>query len=255
MPKIATNNTSFGEYGSEDQIKFKYDVYVSTDGTFSTKLPAEIVERLESCGIPVKTNRLGNKGYVEATSMEELVKAVNSYDAEYLSKEEVGRETVIQYKLTTNANYWKDSKGDIHPNGAFHHTNESSYKSPDNPNDGRGWKFGTNGRNGSGFGVNLDVRIVCKIHSLFKSGRKEVKVISGTFDKEKEPSLFWLNGLNELSSDSFKYSVSEIPATEENAEFFVSMVMALISMNEKIAQFTTPEAILALVENKQKLLS
>lgn len=253
MPKVTTSNARFGEYGSPDQISFKYDVYVTTSGIFSTKLPPEVVGKLEACGIPVATNKLGNKGYIEGRTIDELSAKIHAYDTEYQSKELVSTEIVIQYILWTDGQYWKDSKGLVYLNGDRGQTGEDWERPKDNPTDQRGFRSGLSGRNGNGFGLSLKVRVIEKARYEYKSGRKQTKTSRPTFSKEDTPALYWLNGYT-FSEDVFKYDPKEVPATEENAEFFVYLIKALIALNEKVADFVDPKAILALVESKQKLL-
>ena len=62
MAKLNTANFSFDGI-VKDELKFKTDIYVLKEGSFTTTIPNEISELIKNSGIRLSHNQLGNLGY------------------------------------------------------------------------------------------------------------------------------------------------------------------------------------------------
>lgn len=241
MGRLKTEHLAM-DGATRGEVNVKYEVYVDTEGFFTTTLPEEFVAKLEAAQIPTEVNRARNKGYVYGRTLTELNARVKDIAVELVSRKLVEEKIVISYQLGTACNYNVTDDGEIYPNGMH----------------GKGgtWVEGTKkpfSMDLLPFGLQVYVRPYLKKTFVYKSGTTKVEY-SNIKESENQPNLNWLNDLIRIGKVE-NTKLHEIDYTENVAGVFVDIVKALFRMNEKIKDFTTPEAISKIAENKTKLLS
>lgn len=116
--KVTTLN--FIHRGNE-KIDFSYDVNVTKDGKFTTTLSKEVVSIIESYGVTLNQNRVGNHGYFSSDTLEGLIDNIRNTVEEAVSCEIVGTEDVIMYQILICASYCKNGADEtdtnLYPNG------------------------------------------------------------------------------------------------------------------------------------------
>ena len=99
------------------KIDFETPVNVTKEGVFTTTLPTNAVEQIQKYGLVLRNNRIGNPGYFEAKTLDELKASIKATCNEALSRELVEEKLVIKYEICTKCNYLVDDNGDFVPNG------------------------------------------------------------------------------------------------------------------------------------------
>lgn len=258
MAKLCTETISFeAERGSpEGAIRFKFEIYVTQSGEFTTTLPKEVVDKMEEAQIYLSTNRNGTKGFLSSDTKDGLIKKVSGLAKEYVSRELISEKLVIQYSIETQMSYQLSSDGRVCPNG--------------NIGGGTGWRGGTSECNGtypSPFGLRVYVGVFTKSEWRYKSG-----VIKLSYEghwggnsikqtREEAPNLHWIANLTAISSSNRGFGahsmkISEMDYTEQNAGFFVDLVSALCLLNEKILPIIKEkETLVNFINSNKKLLN
>lgn len=239
-----------GDHGNENlALRFKIDINVAMDGSFTTTIPEDIAKTLIDAGIDLSTNhrRNGRMGFFEAGSLRELIAAVTEKAKNYVSRKLIEEKIIIQYVVQTTCSYMKEN-GQFIPNGGMRKARDDNYK----------WLGGTvesTVQYPAAYGFNIWTNPCYKRTFQYASGKTKVfyeRLERGMDDK---PMLEWLNGIVAGEQPRQTRDKSEIDYTEDTAEFFVNMYKAIFAINEKVKGMVTPEAIKKLVDNKQKLLS
>ena len=250
MAKVGTEKiTIFGKEPYKYLLKF--DVNVNKDGTFVTTLPIAFVEMLELANIQTSVNQLGNAGYFTDKTYAGLISKVSSICKEYESRELVSETTVIKYVIQTTCMYCLDINGNIVPNASGEWT-----KCPERQQDD--WKEGTETQHAgkhNPFGLMVYAKPVFKRTYKYKSGKtkEEYKDYSAFSGGDGDAYYIrWLAAISSISPPNGK--IMEIEYTEDIAKFFVDLLKGICAINEKIKDFTSPEAIKQIAENKQKFL-
>lgn len=258
MAKLCTETISFeAERGSpEGAIRFKFDIYVTQSGEFTTTLPKEVVDKIEDAQIHLSTNRNGTKGFLSSETKDGLIKKVSDLAKEYVSRELISEKLVIQYSIETQMSYQLSPDGKVCPNGII--------------GGGTGWRGGvleSNATYPSPFGLRVYVGIFTKSEWRYKSG-----VVKSNYEghwgssgikqtREEAPNLHWIANLTAISSSSrgfgsSKMAISEMDYTEQNAGFFVDLVSALCLLNEKILPIIKEkETLINFINSSKKLLN
>lgn len=252
MAKIGTELFFIHNEERSDKLTFRHDISVSKDGTFSTMLPKDIIEKLKSVKINVHRNRLSNEGYLSSNTLEGLKKEVNEVCSQYFKSQVIEKKIVIIYSITTLCSYGM-SGNDFIPNLSSEFNPTSQWK------DGTAKLYATNR---SPFGILVAVEIVERRTISYPNGNtayvdhsaRESGLIR---EKEKEDyNLKWLNGINSMSFNRGWYGIkeSEIDYSPEATSFFVNLITSIFRLNEKIMPFLDSDGIKKLIEGNHKLL-
>jgi len=223
MPKITDNHCE------TEKITFKYSINVDKEGLFSTTLPKEIVEKLESAQIRLNTNRLNNKGYFCDVTLEGLRKKIKEVVEQYSKREMVEEKIVLRYSIDTFCSYCKTKKGLIVPNG--------NWEAEANKKEGYHWLEGTLNKKHStkndpfGFSVYVEPRLLRRWRFPNGDIKEESEGLEGDMI-EKNSTLDWLDSL--CSMDDDYREVKCIDYTEETGLFFKNMIIYICEMNEKL---------------------
>ena len=221
-----------------DRLDFSYEISVDKEGYFTTMIPKDVVEKLESVGIHVSANRLRNKGYYAVSTLDGLIEAVKK-DADKYSKEKIiDRTIVLLYKIDTLCSYWKTKAGDFVPNG---------YWDPKSDDKDKGyWEDGTEDRNScnvgpSGFLIYVEPQI--RIISEFPDGTKHNTYENlKEADYEEKSTLHWLESICAMAPDtSGGRDVKEIEYTEEVGLFFKNALMFIFQLDARFKKFINKE--------------
>ena len=260
MAKIGTEDFFLkgesSQYSQADRestpvIRFKYSIDVSKGGVFSTMLPEDIVSLFESSNIKVSTNNAGRKGYVSSTTLEGLKSELKKLCGECLSRELVSEGLVIKYGIKTQAAYCISHDGEIVPNAGRDWLKGERTADHD-------WKNGTETQHATSplpFGMMVYVRPFRKQVFKYKSGAIKEEIIAyhqNSADADVRPNLHWISSICSISPTGLR--IQEIPYTEDVAGVFVNMIKSICSVNEKVKDFISPEAILQIANNNQRLL-
>ncbi|RYC70759.1 hypothetical protein [Spirosoma sordidisoli] len=248
MPKVSTERI-VRDKGQDTEFIFQYDVNVTKDGVFSTTLPSDVASRLELAGISLAQNRLGNKGYIESKTFDELIKRVRDIVDLYFSKELISEKIIIRYAIRTTCAYVLDKDGNIAPNGTY------------SPLGGAGWINGTVPQHASSpmpYGILAYCKPFVRRDYLYKNGKIKTEFVSNidwrTDDLlESGVALKWLNDLCSICPPD-NAPVQEIDYTEPVAAFFVQLIKSLCAINEKIKDFLDPVSIKTIAESNGRLL-
>lgn len=237
---------SFIHRGKEE-IRFTYEVNVSKDGRFSTTLPKEAVSKIESYGVTMDANRVGNRGYFSSDTMEGLDREIREAVEEAVSCELVSTEDVIKYQIMICAAYCRngadETDTELYPNGKELNGN---YK----------WMGGnvlSNGLDRKPTSFSVYVKPVTIKRYRYKSGKERTEETG--IDESKYPkgsAIIFLNSLVCIYPDR-RIAVNELPCTEENAEFFKKAIMSIWKLNEALGKILK-EDMLEVAIKTQKLL-
>ncbi len=93
MAKVTDLRINISENG--EKIQFETPVNVTKEGIFTTTIPRNAVDEIEKYGVTLRTNRLGNPGYFEAKTLDELTMSVKKVCREALSRELVEDKIII----------------------------------------------------------------------------------------------------------------------------------------------------------------
>lgn len=255
MAKLKTERIIIKDDTNETALDFNIDINVAQDGEFTTTIPKSIVEKLKEANIDLGTNgrRNGREGFFSERTLSELVAHVKKTCTDLVKRELVSESVVIQYIIQTTCSYMIE-KGQFIPNGSWPFRKSS--------NDHYTWLHGTVDNNAASpepFGLLVWTDVMFKRKYRYGSGVEKTiyePVHGSNIDEKTQPHLLWLQGIVAISKpESSRRNHEEIEYTEEVAEFFCNIYKSIFALNEKIKHMVKPEAILKLIENKQKLLS
>lgn len=243
--KVTTLNFCFR--GKED-IAFSYDVNVSKDGTFTTTLPKEAVTMIESYGINLNHNRLGNPGYFSAKSMEELQIYIYNAVEEAVSCELVSTEDVIKYQILICAAYCRNiadkTDTELYPNGAYLNGKYQWVEGNVHPSP---WD-----KHPTSFSVYVEP--VSLKRYRYKSGKERIEETS--IDVRKYPEGSAIRFINALVNNQPCNSIEwkQMPCTEVNAEFFKTAIISIWKINESLGKILNDDTLEQAIKEQQVLL-
>lgn len=249
MPRLK-DVTIAGKQGN-DVVSFRTTINVTSDGSFTTTIPSDFAQKFEDAGFSLDVNRSKNKGFFQSNSLEGLEKQLHRIMDEYCSKTLIKEEIVIQYVIHTICHYClsEGDKGEPVPNGSW--VKEGTYKWLD----GEGVTPFSSSSEPYGFEVYANPSI--KRTYRYGSGKEHV-----TYDfirgQVKNPGdddyyLNWLAGVVKIYKPRHA-TVQEVPYTEDTARFFVELISSVMKLNERIKNFTNPEAIINIASKHLKML-
>lgn len=243
----------------DDRIVFDTPVSVTKDGMFTTTLPREAAETLESYGPKLDVNRAGRSGFFSADTLEGLRRKIEKAVDEAISKELVEDKLVIKYSVTTKCSYAIDTDGEIIPNGCWR-------KDPVE----RGKEYETDWRKGNSNdpsgdnlpSVSVFARVFHKKTYAYRSGKtiQQLEFYRPKIKDGRGSSIDWINSLCNISSsdNSFGHKndythTPEVDATEENAAMFIRLFKLIFQCNELFKEMNNPEYMLAFIANNRQL--
>lgn len=229
-------------YRGKENIEFSYDVNVSKDGTFSTTLPQDAVRKIESYGVTLNRNRLGNVGYFSAKTLEELERAVYKVVEDAVSCELVNTEDVIKYQIMISASYCRnggdETDKELYPNGAGL---KGRYL----------WVDGNVNNTDTSFSVYVKPMTLKRYR--YRSGSERVDECPINVEMYPEGSAVrFIDSLVHMSPHKYQ-KVEHMPCTEENAVFFKKAIVSIWKLNEALGRLLKDNT-LELAIKSQKLL-
>ena len=99
--------TAFVDDIKRERVSFTTPVSVRKDGVFTTTLPKEAVTILESYGVKLDINRLGNPGYFENETLAGLEKELNKVLKDALTRE------LVEDKVDYDHEMWKNCEANF----------------------------------------------------------------------------------------------------------------------------------------------
>ena len=212
-----------------NKLDFDYFVNINKDGLFTTYLPNNIVEKLESYGISVNRGRGNKSGYFQTNSMQELVKSVTEIMLKFSEKKLISTKIVLRYEITTRCSYCKADNGEIVPNGYW--------ETKINNNENYHWQNGSvamDSLNTNPFGFLVFVQPRQKKTWKYPDGETFEEYTSIDKKDIKESStLDWLNSICSIEPYD-KDKVKDIDYSEKVGLFFKNMLMYIFNLNEKL---------------------
>ena len=231
--------------------KFNVDIKVSFDGMFTCNLDPDTAKLFNDNGVVLKWNqRAGRSCAFSSDTMKGIKTQIEEKIKELCSLEEVKRETVLQYMITTSCSYCITKDGHYAPNGSWPGVDYGKTE---------GWHEGTVskfGMNKSPTGLQFFANPTTKVTMKFKASGKErivyerISVHHIEIDVDN-PIHFLASICGEQWPEG---DLQEIPYTDEAGRFFVGLYKSLWAMNEKIKPFVDKDNIHKLIAGGAKLL-
>lgn len=210
-----------------DKITFSFDVNITNDGMFTTTLPAEVVNKLEAAGIQLNRNQLKNSGYYHSDTMIGLCKAIRKDVDKYSERHVVSEEIVLRYQIETRCTYCKTKEGQIVPDGGWQQKIDGDHK----------WLGGTREMHATSretYGLDVYVEPQFKTVYSFPDGSTHTDYRNLTEEEEGEgTTLHWLASVRAMK-ELWGRDIKDIKYTEEAGEFFKSLILFIIRINEKL---------------------
>jgi hypothetical protein len=234
------------EHCNTDKLKFSYSVSITKDGLFSTTIPQDIVEKLESVGIELGRNQKDNHGYFVSDTLkglkDKIYEVVNKYSGKKLIEEKI----VLLYSIDTTVSYCKGKTGKVYPNGQWQQREEKDYN----------WVEGTikhDACNSAAYGFSIFVEPKLLKVWEFPNGEQFKDYQSIPEDMiEEDSTLDWLNSIAAMNLDSSK-EPKEIDYSEPVGLFFKSSLLYIINLNERLKEMFTDKVDLKLFNNQKRL--
>jgi hypothetical protein len=255
MPQVKT------ELLRIEDFEMRYTINVDKDGVFSTTLPQEKVVLFEAAGVEIYKNRLGNKGYLCANSMDELKKDVKNLVLEYLSRELISEKVVLKFSIQTQCSYAKDREGNFCPNPSKEWTGMGYTHNHGTPDEANKWFGGTlnmHAANPAPYGLQVYVKPFVRMDYKYKSGKIKIEYLplfqGGEVTKKALKDFYYLRWLNDITAMTNSGSkIEEIDYNEQVGFFFVSLLKGIFMLNEKIKIFSDPSNIILAIEKGNSL--
>lgn len=252
MPSLGKHQIRVGD--RDDYFYFEYVINVNTKGIFTTTLDVETAKIIQAANIRLSTNGRSNgrKGYFESETKQGLIDKVRGVALEFVSRELIHKEIVLQYSIASYCSFAWTMEGEIIPNPGWTldgAVDTDSY-----------WQNGTeqtHAANPKPTGILFYAKPYWKKTYQYRSGKTKIEYdeftpFGGTQAKSNQ---YYLNFLENVCSTKAPTSVKEIVYTEERAKFFVNLFKSLCKMAHTIAQFEEPEAMLALIDSGKQLMT
>ncbi len=237
-------------FDGAEEIKVKYDVYVNSEGEFTTTLPIDIVRKLEDAKINLNHNRSRNAGFFCDDTLGGLHKQISECIKSYQSKTPIKEEIIIRYSINTLCSYCIED-GEIFPNGSWCDFEKTGWS---------GGTIDTHAAHQRPIGFDVFAEPKKKVTYQWKSGKttseyENIEEYDNLPEKgDKDYYLHWLDSVCSAVPNR-EGKCKEIEYTEDIAKFFVDMIVAVCQINERIKDFLEPEQIKEIVEKKIKFLN
>lgn len=221
----------------ENEVSFKYDINVTSDGVFTTMLPENIVKLLTAANIELGVNKRKRPGFFSDETCAGLEAKIEEVIDDYFSRTLVSQEVVIRYSIQTVCSYCISKEGEFVPNGAYEWIGSRDYK----------WREGNVDNTGvcgrSPYGLNIYVEPFMKSNYIYKSGSKKTEYLEmrsidniETYFKDK-PNLKWLSDIVHMECSANENLINEVKYDEYVALFFVNFLKSLFKLNEEFSKF------------------
>lgn len=251
------NVVAKNEYG--DTLGINTSVSVTKEGLFTTTLPETAVNKLLDYGVSMSKNRQGRDGYFSAKTLDELRKNIREFMEEALSRELIREETVIKYQIITAGSCYIDDDGEIFPNGGW--AQNGNYDA----NTKKGHWVDFTERSDALNMATPKLQVWAGVYDRkcyrFKSGKQVTELSKRrpeTYHKpEEKTNLNWLCDQVAVTAEGlYRGNVDhlpDVPATEENAAFFVKILKFIYTAARLFTEFSQRENILAYIEANRPL--
>lgn len=242
MAKLTTLTVS--EHNNNVRLSVTTIVNVTKDGLFTTTLPKEGVDKVQSYGIKLPINKKGNEGYFSDSTLSGLEKQIREVLKKCLNYKVVKEVPVIKYQIQTRCMFSKDSEGNIIPNTS------KEWEGSDDAI----WEDGTcklDALNASPFGFEIYAQPFLK--RVIEYGNGKQKVDYHKLNTEKGTYAHWLNSVVAISYDR-NQPIMEVECNEYTARMFVDMIKSICMISEQIKNFIGPERIKAMAESGSMLI-
>lgn len=243
MGKLTT--LTIAERNNNNSLSVTVVVNVTKDGLFTTTLSKEDLTKIHSYGIELPTNRLGNEGYFNSTSLSNLEGQIREVLKRCLSYKVVEETPVIKYQLETLCSFVYDKNRDIIPNISKEWTKNCEDVE---------WMGGTSrldALNTKPFGFSVYAKPFLK--RVIEYGNGETKIEYEKLNTEGETYTHWLNCVTCMSYDRYK-PVMEVECNEHTSKLFVDIIKSVCKISEQVKSFADPEQIKAIAESNGSLL-
>lgn len=263
MPKLGSYEVrSQNAVDHLTSVKIKVDVLTSKKGLFYLYFDAHHLTFFSEHGVNAQEYcraRTGEFNKLESTTLGNLLGQVEKLLDDITSGQVIEDKLVIIYKLGTECTYYMSDSGPV-PNATLDPDKENSPYDPSHwvdcmpPFSERSFKFGCAAR----IMRKKVYRFLNNVEkTFFYADLGELKNSLGEFGTK-------LNGFRlrfENISDAYRAQVDlmhgriEMNYTEENAKFFVDVLLGICLLNEKIRQFLgSAQDLERLIQLNQKLL-
>lgn len=242
MAKLTTLTVS--EHNNNVRLSITTIVNVTKDGLFTTTLPKEEADKVQSYGIELPINKKGNRGYFSDSTLSCLENQIREVLKKCLSHRVVEEVPVIKYQIQTRCMFSKDSEGNIVPNPSREWTGS----------DNAIWKDGTcklDALNASPFGFEIYARPFLRRVIEYGDGKQKVDYLK--LNTEKGTYAHWLNSIASISYDR-NQPMMEVECNEHTAKMFVDLITSICMISEQIEIFVSPERIKAMAESGSMLI-
>ena len=236
---------TIAERNNNNSLSVTVVVNVTKDGLFTTTLSKEDLTKIHSYGIELPTNRLGNEGYFNSTSLSNLEGQIREVLKRCLSYKVVEETPIIKYQLETICVFAYNKNRDIVPNISKEWT--KSYE-------GVEWMDGTSrldALNAKPFGFSVYAKPFLK--RVIEYGNGETKIEYEKMSTEEGTYAHWLNCVTCMSYDRYK-PVMEVECNEHTSKLFVDIIKSVCKISEQVKSFADPEQIKAIAESNGSLL-
>ena len=234
------------EHCKTDKLTFSYSIAVTKEGLFSTTIPKEIVEKMESVGIELGRNQKDNHGYFCSDTLKGLKDSIYEVVNKYSGKQLIEEKIVLLYSIDTTVSYCKGKTGKIYPNGGWQQAAEKDYN----------WIEGTvqhDACHSAAYGFSIFVEPKLLQVWKFPNGEEFRDYQSIPEDRIEEGStLDWLKSITAMNLDSGK-EPKEIDYDEKIGLFFKSSILYIINLNERLKELFTDTVDLKLFNNQKRL--
>ena len=235
---IPTNPTN----SIHNVVNIEVSVYISSSGLFYTTLDKELSDDLIRLGAVLSPNRLGNKGYFEASTLDALITQISNVCKAVYARRMISEETVLLYSIETNCHYSIDGTGEVLPN------NVGNF----------GWRTGTKqGSSLEKFPYGVEVFVKPRLKRVYKygDGREVTEYDSlgqswSIKDKEDKPNLIFLMGVCSIQ-EPYRGTIQEMVYTEDRALFFVNLIKSICMLNERIKSVVEVKELTQLIDSKE----
>lgn len=252
MGRFKTENFYFkAENG--DVVEFKSAINVYANGFFYMDFPCDIQDMLLKAGIRYER--------IEESTFEKLKEEAHKRFRDYFSKELVESKILIKYQIATSCSYWKSREGSIFPNGGYERERDAMIGVPSShDSDWHGWQetiVESNAASPKPYGFQIFTIAVKREIFKYKSGNtwvKDTKINSQDAAELGDEPLLFLTSIVANTTVSYGIGMQEIEYSTEVGMFFVSLYRSIFDINEKVRDFTTPEKIKQIAQERFLLL-
>lgn len=212
-----------------EKITFSFDVNISNEGRFTTTLPRDVVSKLEAAGIELNRNQLKNSGYYGSDTLMGLRSLIRKDVDKYSERHVISEEIVLRYQINTRCAYCKTKSGLIVPDGGWQSQIDGDYQ----------WLGGTketHATSRASYGIDLYIEPRFRTVYQFPDGstHTDYRHLTET-EMGQGTTLHWLGSVRAMK-ELWGTDTKDIVYTEKAGEFFKSMILFIIRVNERLQE-------------------